>query len=232
MKPAFWARRAHKWIALVVGIQALLWMLSGLYMTVISIDIIHGDHLAHANAKPLSISAPLVDPSALTQQYPGLTTFRLKRFMDREVYELHHTDTITLIDARSGVQLSPLNDAMARQLAKSLYRGKAPIQTVELVMKAPQEVATRPVPMPAWRVEFADNNETTLYLSPQTGELLAKRHDLWRWFDFLWMLHIMDYQERTDANNTLLRVASSVGLVFALSGLWLLFYSFSKRRAA
>lgn len=33
MKPAFWARRAHKWIGLVIGVQALLWMLSGVYMT-------------------------------------------------------------------------------------------------------------------------------------------------------------------------------------------------------
>lgn len=230
MKPAFWARRAHKWIALVVGVQALLWMLSGLYMTVISIDVIHGDHLAHANARPLSASGPLADPAALATQYPGLTSFRLKRFVDREVYELHQGDAITLIDARSGARLSPLDDAMARQLAQSLYRGKAPIRTVELVREAPQEVATRPVPM--WRVEFADDNETTLYLSPHTGELLAKRHDLWRWFDFLWMLHIMDYDERADVNNTLLRVAASAGLLFALSGLWLLFYSFSKRRAA
>ncbi|HEY5613164.1 MAG TPA: hypothetical protein VIK70_06190, partial [Lysobacter sp.] len=71
MKPAFWARRAHKWIALVVGVQALLWMLSGLYMTVISIDIIHGDHLAHASTRPLSASSPVMDPEALAQRYPG-----------------------------------------------------------------------------------------------------------------------------------------------------------------
>lgn len=230
MKPAFWARRAHKWIALVVGVQALLWMLSGLYMTVISIDIIHGDHLAHANTKPLSASRPAIEPGALEQQYPGLTSFRLKRFLDREVYELHQADAITLVDAGSGARLSPLSDAMARRVAQSLYAGKAPIKTVELVKDAPQEVSTRPVPM--WRVEFADSNETTLYLSPQTGELLAKRHDLWRWFDFLWMLHIMDYDERSDVNNTLLRVASSAGLLFALSGVWLLFYSFTRGRRA
>lgn len=230
MKPAFWARRAHKWIALVVGVQALLWMLSGLYMTVISIDVIHGDHLAHANDRPLSASGPLVDTSTLANQFPGLISFRLKRFLDREVYEVHQADAITLVDARSGVRLSPLSDAMARQLAQALYRGKAPIRTVELVKQAPQEVSTRPVPM--WRVEFADNNETTLYLSPHTGELLAKRHDLWRWFDFLWMLHIMDYEERADVNNTLLRVAASAGLLFALSGLWLLFYSFTRKRTA
>ena len=230
MKPAFWARRAHKWIALVVGVQALLWMLSGLYMTVISIDIIHGDHLAHANTKPLSASSAVMDPAALAQRYPGLVSFRLKRFLDREVYELHQAKTISLVDATSGARLSPLSDAMARRLAQSLYAGKAPIKSVDLVTKAPQEVSTRPVPM--WRVEFADSNETTLYLSPQTGELLAKRHDLWRWFDLLWMLHIMDYDERSDVNNTLLRVASSAGLLFALSGVWLLFYSFTRRRRA
>ena len=86
--------------------------------------------------------------------------------------------------------------------------------------------------MPLWQVRFADRGDTTLYLSPETGELLAKRHSLWRWFDFLWMFHIMDYEARTDVNNTLLRVSAAVCLLFALSGVWLLFYSFSKRRPA
>lgn len=230
MKPAFWARRAHKWIALVVGVQALLWMISGLYMTSISIDIIHGDHLAHAQGKPLSASTALLAPDALRERYPTLTGFRLKRFMDREVYELREDEQVSLVDARSGQRLSPLNEATVRSLAASLYQGKAEIETVELLHEAPSEVKTRPVPL--WRVGFADGNETALYLSPQTGELLAKRHDLWRWFDFLWMFHIMDYEERSDVNNTLLRIASGLGLVFALSGVWLLLYSFSKRRPA
>ena len=42
----------------------------------------------------------------------------------------------------------------------------------------------------------------------------------------------MDYEARSDVNNTLLRVASAVGLVFVLSGAWLLFYSFRRRAAA
>ena len=229
MKPAFWARRAHKWIALVVGVQALLWMMSGLYMTSISIDVIHGDHLAHNRAKPLT-TVTVLDPATLSTRYPDLSSFRLKQWMGREVYELHLGDKAALVDARSGAQLSPLEEEAARRLAQSLYQGRAAIKSAQLITQAPQEVATRPVPM--WRVEFDDSNETTLYLSPHTGELLAKRHDLWRWFDFLWMFHIMDYEERSDVNNTLLRVAASAGLIFGLSGVWLLFYSFSRRRAA
>jgi hypothetical protein len=229
MKAAFWARRAHKWIALVVGIQALFWMLSGLYMTSISIDIIHGDHLAHAPTAPLP-SAPMLDPDALATRYPGLTSFRLKTWMERPVYELQHAAGSSLVDARSGAKLSPIDERIARKLAASLYQGEADIESAALIAQAPQEVATRPVPM--WRIEFADRNETTLYLSPSTGELLAKRHDLWRWFDFLWMFHIMDYDERTDVNNPLLRGAATIALLFALSGAWLLLYSFSRRRRA
>jgi hypothetical protein len=53
------------------------------------------------------------------------------------------------------------------------------IRTAEWLTKAPREVSNRPVPL--WRVTFADSSQTALYLSPHTGELLAKRHNLWRW---------------------------------------------------
>src|SRR3546814_4582484 len=109
-------------------------------MTVISIDIIHGDHLAHAGAKPLSASRPLIDPDALAQQYVGLTSFRLNRFMGDAVYEVRQADTITLVAAHSGARLSPLNEETARPLAQSLSTDDAPILTTELVTEAPQEV--------------------------------------------------------------------------------------------
>ena len=72
----------------------------------------------------------------------------------------------------------------------------------------------------------------TLYISPQTGELVAKRHDLWRTFDFVWMFHIMDYEDRTDMNNTLLRVATWMAVATSATGGWLLLYSFRRRRRA
>lgn len=227
MKPAFWARRAHKWIGLIIGVQALLWMISGVYMTVISLDIIHGDHLAHTRIESLDPRAVRVDQADLAARYPGLTSLRMKRLLGLEVYELHQGRTTTLIDAASGKQISPLRQATALALAKAAYQGQAGVDRVEWITQAPQEVAGRPVPM--WAVHFADRGHTTFYFSPDTGELLARRHSLWRWFDFLWMFHIMDYEARSDVNNNLLRVAAATGLVFALCGLWLLFYSFQRR---
>lgn len=229
MKLAFWVRRTHKWIALIVGVQALLWMSSGVYMTSISLDVIHGDHLAHVVREPLQASAPRMSLDRLRELYPELRSFQLKRLLGKDVFEVRQQDQTLLVDAMSGELLSPLPRDAAVALAKSIYQGDARIREVSWVTQAPQEVAKRPVPM--WAVDFDDRAGTTLYLSPQTGELLARRHHLWRIFDFLWMLHIMDYDARTDVNNTLLRAFSGAGLVFALSGAWLLFYSFRKRSA-
>jgi hypothetical protein len=226
---AFWARRTHQWIAWVVGLQALLWMASGLYMTAVPIDTIHGDHLGKPEAAFVDPRG-LLEPASLAARYPAMTGFRLKRQLGAEVYEIQHPGGVALVDARSGNALGVPDEARVRELATAYYTGIAPIRTAQLLQESPAEVSNRPAPL--WRVEFAERNETTLYVSATTGDLLAKRHDLWRWFDFLWMLHIMDYEERSDANNTLLRVASVLGVAFSITGVWLLFYSFRRRRAA
>ena len=93
---------------------------------------------------------------------------------------------------------------------------------------APQEMQSRKPPY--WQVEFEGWNRPTLYLSPQTGELISRRHALWRVFDVAWMLHIMDYDERTDVNNPLLRVATWSAFAMALTGAWLLIWSFPRRK--
>jgi hypothetical protein len=49
------------------------------------------------------------------------------------------------------------------------------------------------------------------------------RYRDWRWFDFLWMTHTMDYEGRDDFNNLILRIFSLMGLITVLSG-FLLWY--------
>jgi hypothetical protein len=67
-------------------------------------------------------------------------------------------------------------------------------------------------------------------LLPFPGELVTRRHELWRVFDFAWMLHIMDYKTRDNVNNWLLRGFTLAALALALSGAWLLFYAFPRRK--
>jgi len=82
---------------------------------------------------------------------------------------------------------------------------------------------------PVWKIDYKNFEKTTFYISPQTGKLTAKRGLLWRVYDFVWMLHIMDYRNRTDFNNWLLILTSFLGLIVSISGLVLIKYSFRKR---
>jgi hypothetical protein len=230
MQLAFWVRRAHKWIGLVIGVQALLWMISGLYMVVVPLEVVHGDHLAHVPTERLNPSASRISQARLHEAYPGITAVRMKNLLGKEVYELKQGKQTSLVDAASGEKISPLDGDQIIALADAAYVGEGSIKGVEWVTKAPQEVGARPVPL--WAVHYDEPGQTTLYFSPHTGDLVARRHELWRWFDFLWMFHIMDYEERENVNNTLLRTASITGLLFALSGAWLLFYSFNRRKQA
>ncbi len=222
------ARTTHKWLALIIAIQAVFWTLSGLYMTAVHIDIIHGDHLVRSAPARAIALAGLVEPTALV---PGGTrSVRLETQLGRPVYIVDAVSGRMLFDARSGARLSPLDEAAARQRALALFAGKGALVSSELLEVVPMEIQGRPAPI--WRFEFEGWWRPTLYISPQTGELVAKRHDLWRTFDFVWMFHIMDYEARTDVNNLLLRIATWMSVVTSATGAWLLLYSFRRRRRA
>ena len=62
-----------------------------------------------------------------------------------------------------------------------------------------------------------------------SGEITAIRSDSWRTWDFLWGTHIMDYSERENIDNLLLKIFSLLALVSAMSGI-ILFFSGLKNR--
>ncbi|TAJ69847.1 MAG: hypothetical protein EPO51_20170 [Phenylobacterium sp.] len=222
------ARKTHKWLALLVAIQAVFWTLSGLYMTAVHIDIIHGDRLVKAPPSvPIDMTG-LVEPAHLAHLAPGLLAARLERQLGEPVYVVETESGKALFDARTGAKLSPLTEAQARARARALFAEDGGIVSAELLTKAPLEVQTRP--MPLWRVEFEGAWRPTFYISPFTGELVSRRHDLWRTFDFVWMFHIMDYDDRQDVNNPLIRVFTWMAVATAATGGWLLIYSFRRKR--
>jgi hypothetical protein len=224
------ARTTHKWLALVVAIQAVFWTLSGIYMTAVHIDIIHGDRLVKAPLiQPLSF-AGLVEPAHIAHLAPGLKSARLETQLGQPVYVVEAEGGKALFDARMGAKLSPLTEAQARARAEALFAEDGDVVSTEFITKAPLEVQTRPVPL--WRVEFEGAWRPTFYISPYTGELITRRHDLWRTFDFMWMLHIMDYDDRQDVNNPLIRIFTWMAVATAATGGWLLVYSFRRKRRA
>ncbi len=221
------ARKTHKWLGLLIGLQVVIWSLSGLYMTVIHIDMIHGDHLIRQTPPKITDAGDLMDPLGIATTNE-LQTIRLTWVRNQPAYVLKSETGEMVVEARTGRPVASSTESEIRAIAKSTYTGNDPIASARLITEIPGEIRGRKPPL--WRVEFAQWNKPTLYFSPATGELVSRRHELWRVFDFVWMLHIMDYDERENVNNTLLRAFTWGAVLMASSGIWLLFYSFHRKK--
>ena len=224
------ARSLHKWLGLFVGLQILIWLLTGLYMVVVNIDFIHGDTLVrHMQQKVIMPGEDGFGLSELRSRYPDATEIGLVAVMGKTLYTVKGASQRYLLDPENGEVLSPLNEETARAIAQYHFDGNATVVSAVLIKSnPPMEIQTRRLPL--WRIDFNDRFSTSFYIDPFTGALVTRRFQFWRIFDFMWMLHIMDYEDRQDAHNRLLVTAQIAGLIFAISGLWLLFYSFSGRR--
>jgi hypothetical protein len=92
---------------------------------------------------------------------------------------------------------------------------------VEWVERGAPGSEYRGAPLPLWRAFSADSPGEVAYLNASSGELVAVRHEAWRWWDFLWSLHIMSYSDRDTIGTWLLKCFSLLALGTAVMGLWL-----------
>jgi hypothetical protein len=81
-------------------------------------------------------------------------------------------------------------------------------------------------PLPDYAIQFNHPSRTTVYVASELGTVQKFRNEKWRIFDFLWILHTMDYSTRDNFGNLLLRAFSIFGLLTILSG-FTLFYASS-----
>ena len=196
-------------------------------MTAIHIDIIHGDHFVRHDEPRPTVAARLTSPAAVASA-ASADSVKLSAHLDRPVYIAKTGAGDLLFDAQTGQRLPPPTREQIEQLAERSFTGADRLVRLTLITDIPGEIRGRKPPL--WRANFGGWNKPTLYLSPATGELLSRRHELWRIFDFVWMLHIMDYDERENVNNWLLRAFTWLALATALSGAWLLWFVFPRRR--
>jgi uncharacterized iron-regulated membrane protein len=223
MKRIFWLRKTHKWLALIAGIQILIWSISGLYMTAVDLDIIHGDHLVK-EFKPNTLESDKISPISLQiiEQLAPIQSIRLKIYFKQAVYEIRSAKQLTIVNAFTGEIKANLTAKVIEQQTKEIYAGEAGISSIELLPAYPGEIGGRKLPI--WQVQYDDWLQSTLYFHVQSGRLISKRTDLWRAFDFLWLLHIMEYQGVGGITGIIFRVFSIASMLMALFGSWLLFY--------
>jgi uncharacterized iron-regulated membrane protein len=213
--------RLHKWVALVVGIQLFLWVAGGLVMSLFDIDEVHGD-LTKAAIEPQPLNWDrLVALDSIAHQLPTpIAELSLSAgFFGPQVRLTDTSGVVYQFDAQTGKPLQRVSSTQALRIAQAHYSGQGAGQAPIQVSENSTEYRGR---LPVWRVDFDDSAATTLYVAVDNGDVVTRRNRIWRIYDFAWMLHIMDYRERTDFNHPLLVWASALALLAALSGLYLI----------
>jgi hypothetical protein len=136
-----------------------------------------------------------------------------------------HNQTVQLADALTGDLRNPLTKDEAIQVAAQRFNGEIKVKSVEYITSVNNHHEYRGSPLPAYAITFNHASNTIVYVASELGTVQKFRNTKWRIFDFLYMMHTMDYQSRDNFNNLLLRIFSLFGLVTVLSGFTLFWVS-------
>lgn len=223
-------RKAHRFLGIFIGIQFLFWTISGLYFSWTDIDKIHGDHYKkEVNTTPV---LPSYITDSLLQQLPfPLYSLKVKAIGEEAFFWVNDS---LLIDPKSGVVIDEISAEQAIAVVQEhILPAYQPLSAERITAVGPHD-EYRGRPLPAFRIPLSGEGNPVAYVDAVSGDFQRIRHSQWRWFDFLWMTHTMDYQGRDNFNTLLLRAFSLLGLITVLSGFALAFVtsSWGRRKKA
>jgi len=224
-------RKSHRWLGLLTSIQLLMWTVSGLFFTLPDITDVRGEqYLVKSTPQvidplvtsELVLMSQIIDAAKLSARED--VSIKLKRRSGQWVYEIRRPlKEILIFDALSGKQKSYLGEAEVIDIVQS-ETNLEPINVV-LINTPLTGSEFRGRDLPLYKVKVEEPKKGVVYIDPLTGEIVAVRTTLWRAWDFLWSLHIMDYKDRDDFSHGLIRVFAILGLLTVLSGMLLWYYS-------
>jgi len=207
-------RKTHRYFGLFIGLQFLAWTVSGLYFSWTDIDEIHGDQFRRVpKEKVFSQWVPL---DSIPE---SVVTLHLVTIEEQPYYWVNER---VLYHGQTGEIKEQITEDEAVNIAKENLVEGLEVKEVEYLTSTGPHHEFREQDLPAYAIHYHHPDKLTAYVDAKSGIFKKVRHESWRWFDFLWMGHTMDYQGRDDFNNLLLRIFSLFGVFTVMSGfvLW------------
>ena len=213
-------RKLHKWASVVVGIQFLIWLGSGMYFNFMDHTKAAGHtYKAHQHPSLSWHTLALQEPAEVLRQNAPSTTLTLIELAQKPYYLLNHQRGLyanfvnkhSLVDAQTGQPLT-IDADFARQLASASYSGPGEIVSATLLQPPIADLLKQKNAV--WQVNFADEINTSVYVEADSGRIAGHSDDDKRLADFFLKLHFMDYANEGSFNSVLM-------MVFAFVALWL-----------
>tara|TARA_B100000282_G_scaffold240194_1_gene182935 strand:- start:10697 stop:11356 length:660 start_codon:yes stop_codon:yes gene_type:complete len=213
-------RVLHKYFSLIVSIQLLLWTVSGIFFAFNKIELIRGEGYLLSNDD----TSLFKSPEFIVQSSDVVTV--MKR-LDKTVFIIKDNDGVKYLDFR-GEELAKLTPKESYEIVRNMTT-----LTPKTIYEINQDVAGseyRGRLLPLYRITSYDKNdkEINVYINPFSGKIEAIRTFSWRIWDFLWGLHIIDWNDRDNINNIFLQIFSLLALVSSITGIILFFRTLKK----
>tara|TARA_R110002049_G_scaffold6484_2_gene40708 strand:+ start:13673 stop:14377 length:705 start_codon:yes stop_codon:yes gene_type:complete len=213
-------RKAHRYLGLFLGIQFLMWTISGMYFSWTDIDEIHGDQFRIATGVPTAFEN-LISPALISTPIK-IASLELREIANKPYYWINGN---ILVDALNGNTKKEISEEEALEVARQNMLPGMKVKSIEMINEVGNHHEYRGRALPAYAISYESPENIKAYVSIADGSFQTLRHRNWRWFDFLWMTHTMDYQGRDNFNTIVLRAFSLLGLITVLSGFTLWYVS-------
>ena len=211
----FLVRKTHKYLSFFISLQLLLWTISGIYFAFNKIELVRGEqYLNHLEAS--------FDLSKLDFEIEKAKEVEFKKRLGTEIVIIKTKDATRYLNML-GQPLTKISmeDAMASVLTQTTL---IPFATEEIVNeKSGSEYRGRSLPIYRVKSKNAKGTELNVYINVYSAEVVAIRSNKWKIWDLMWGFHIMDWKERDNIDNILLKIFSILALVSSVTGIMLFF---------
>lgn len=158
-KTAKWIRKTHRYLGIFLGIQFLMWTISGMYFSWTDIDEIHGDQFKKEEPKQESFNN-LLGTNKLKKEQP-IQTLELLEIAGKPYYWINET---TLFNASTGDIKNGITRDEAKQVATRYMLSDLKISGIELIDEVGDHHEYRGRPLPAYEISYETPQNLKAYI--------------------------------------------------------------------
>lgn len=228
--------KLHKYLSLLVGVQVIIWVGTGIYFNLMDKSSTSGNEYREFTKEPNKsflgdekVIFTLSELPVAQAEQVKLISILGKRYYQVVLNGNAHSyqvQTSKLFDAVSG-QPFVLDNNTVKAIALRSYNGHGSVVDVELLSPPIAELAKQENTV--WRIKINDRNKTNIYVDNSTGRVIAHVNNDRRIRDLMFKLHFMDYFNTGGFNNWLILIFAVLTLLFSVTGIIWLYQLFLKK---
>ena len=221
-------RFLHKWLSIVVAIQLVIWLSSGLFFNLMDGSKASGNQNRHRVTTNITIDHQELVKVDLKLLNKETQSMKLINLLGQPYYLLNHHQRLyrhfandySLINAYTG-ETVVIDQLMAKTIALTSYSGLAKVSSVQKLVAPIDDIPKEQNAV--WQVNIDDEINTSIYLDAGSGKIISHINDDKRFVDFFFMLHFMDYGNVGNFNNWQVVFFSFLMFVLSLTGfIWVI----------